>query len=179
MSKRSGTYVTLQELIDDVGKDAARFFFILRSADSQMDFDLDLAKSQSADNPVFYVQYAHARICSILRQGEAEGVTPTPEADFALLTAESEQDLMKKILELPEEIAYAATQREPASGGGLCDGVGRFVPHFLRQLPGIRGGTPVDGRPVRAGESGGRYHPQMFDAAGRERTGTDVTSGRL
>ncbi len=113
MSKRSGTYVTLQELIDDVGKDAARFFFILRSADSQMDFDLDLAKSQSADNPVFYVQYAHARICSILRQGEAEGVTPTPEADFALLTAESEQDLLKKILELPEEIAYAATQREP------------------------------------------------------------------
>lgn len=61
MSKRAGTYVTLQELIEDVGVDAARFFFVMRSADSQMDFDMDLAKSQTADNPVFYVQYAHAR----------------------------------------------------------------------------------------------------------------------
>lgn len=68
MSKRSGEYVTLRELMEEVGKDAARFFFVDRSADSHLDFDLDLAKEQSSENPVYYVQYAHARICSILRQ---------------------------------------------------------------------------------------------------------------
>ena len=68
MSKRSGEYITLRDLIDDVGKDAARYFFVNRSSDSHLDFDLDLAREQSSNNPVYYVQYAHARICSILKQ---------------------------------------------------------------------------------------------------------------
>ncbi|MGI5825369.1 MAG: arginine--tRNA ligase [Bacillota bacterium] len=115
MSKRSGKYVTLQELMDDVGVDASRFFFVMRSADSQMDFDLDLAKSESSDNPVYYVQYAHARICSILQQAKEQGIElPKLEAvNFALLTDESEINLIKKILELPEEIVYSAENQEP------------------------------------------------------------------
>ena len=75
MSKRTGNYITLEELMDEVGQDAARYFFVMRSPDSHLDFDMDLAKSQSSDNPVFYVQYAHARICSILRQAEEAGYT--------------------------------------------------------------------------------------------------------
>jgi arginyl-tRNA synthetase len=87
MSKRSGEFVTLDDLIDEVGKDAARYFFVMRGADSHLDFDLDLAKAQSAENPVFYVQYAHARICSILRQAKETGlVNPPPESiDFIVL----------------------------------------------------------------------------------------------
>lgn len=115
MSKRSGKYVTLQELMDDVGVDASRFFFVMRSADSQMDFDLDLAKSESSDNPVYYVQYAHARICSILQQAKEQGAELPPLADvnLSLLTDESEINLIKKILELPEEIVYCAVHQEP------------------------------------------------------------------
>lgn len=115
MSKRSGKYVTLQELMDDVGVDASRFFFVMRSADSQMDFDLDLAKKESAENPVYYVQYAHARICSILRQAEEQQIAlpPLDQVDFSLLRDESEVDLIKKILELPDEIVYSAVHYEP------------------------------------------------------------------
>ena len=115
MSKRAGTYVTLQELMDEVGVDAARFFFVMRSADSQMDFDLDLAKSQSADNPVYYVQYAHARICSIMEQVKAQGIAlpELAQTDFRLLIDPSEEDLIRKLLDLPEEIAYSAEHREP------------------------------------------------------------------
>lgn len=115
MSKRSGKYVTLQELMDDVGVDASRFFFVMRSADSQMDFDLDLAKSESSDNPVYYVQYAHARICSILRQAEEQGIklSAIENVDLSLLKDESETELIKKILDLPEEIIYSAVHQEP------------------------------------------------------------------
>lgn len=115
MSKRSGKYVTLQELMDDVGVDASRFFFVMRSADSQMDFDLDLAKSESSENPVYYVQYAHARICSILRQAAEQGIAlpGVADVDFSLLKDETEIDLIKKILDLPEEIVYSAVHQEP------------------------------------------------------------------
>ncbi len=112
MSKRTGQYVTLQELIEDVGKDAARYFFIMRNPDSHLDFDLDLAKQQSSDNPVYYVQYAHARINSILT---ATG-KPAPKAadcDLTLLKEEAELELIRKIANLPTEIAYAAEQLEP------------------------------------------------------------------
>ncbi|MCL2677600.1 MAG: arginine--tRNA ligase, partial [Clostridiales bacterium] len=114
MSKRTGTYVTLAELMEEVGTDAARFFFVMRSADSQMDFDMDLARKQSADNPVFYVQYAHARICSILAAAQKEGLFPLPEtADFALLRHESELALIRKLADFPDEIVYAGKHREP------------------------------------------------------------------
>ena len=112
MSKRTGQYVTLQELIEEVGKDAARYFFIMRNPDSHLDFDLDLAKQQSSDNPVYYVQYAHARINSILT---ATG-QPTPkaaEADLTLLKEEAELELIRKIADLPNEIVYAAEELAP------------------------------------------------------------------
>ena len=115
MSKRSGQYVTLEDLIEDVGYDAARYFFVMRNPDSPMDFDLDLAKSKSSDNPVFYVQYAHARICSILRQAEAQGYTlpDFEKVEYSLLNEEQELALIKKIADLPEEIASAAELLEP------------------------------------------------------------------
>lgn len=115
MSKRSGQYVTLEDLIEEVGYDAARYFFVMRNPDSPMDFDLDLAKSKTSDNPVFYVQYAHARICSILRQAEAQGYSLPDFAsvDYSALTEEQELALMKKLADLPEEIATAAELLEP------------------------------------------------------------------
>jgi arginyl-tRNA synthetase len=116
MSKRSGQYITLRELMDEVGKDAARFFFILRDPDSTVEFDLDLAKSQSADNPVYYVQYAHARLCSILRQAREQGYNPEEnpeECNLEMLVSTEERDLLKKIADLPGEVALAARLMEP------------------------------------------------------------------
>ncbi|SFE77133.1 arginine--tRNA ligase [Succiniclasticum ruminis] len=111
MSKRTGQSVTLNELIDEVGTDAARFFFVMRSIDSQLDFDLDLAKKKSNDNPVFYVQYAHARICSIMRQVAEAGITVQGKGDYKLLTEPVEVDLIKKLGEYPEMLATAAKER--------------------------------------------------------------------
>ena len=111
MSKRTGQSVTLNELIDEVGTDAARFFFVMRSIDSQLDFDLDLAKKKSNDNPVFYVQYAHARICSIMRQVAEVGIKVQGKGDYKLLTEPVEVDLIKKLGEYPEVLATAAKER--------------------------------------------------------------------
>lgn len=115
MSKRTGTLVTLDELIEEVGKDAARFFFVMRSPDSHLDFDLELAKKQSQDNPVYYVQYAHARICSIFRQATANGIAiPSLEGiNPALLQASEELDILRKIADFPEEIMIAARNMAP------------------------------------------------------------------
>lgn len=112
MSKRTGTYVTLEELLDEVGKDAARYFFVMRNPDSHLDFDLDLAVSQSSDNPVFYIQYAHARICSILRQ-IPEGVEAYLDGEKPLLTLAGEKDLALKIGELEKVTMEAGFRREP------------------------------------------------------------------
>ncbi len=116
MSKRTGQGVTLGELIEEVGRDAARFFFIMRSIDSQLDFDLDLAKSKSNENPVYYIQYAHARIASIFRQVLEAGL-PVP-GDFSqvkleLLTEQAEIDLIKKMAQFPAEVTAAARERAP------------------------------------------------------------------
>ncbi|MGD0152788.1 MAG: arginine--tRNA ligase [Thermacetogeniaceae bacterium] len=111
MSKRTGEYITLRDLMDDVGVDVARYFFVMRSADSHLDFDLDLAKEQSNENPVYYVQYAHARICSILKQ--AGVVHAAKDVDCSLLSDPAELALIRKIAELPGEIAYAASHLEP------------------------------------------------------------------
>ncbi len=115
MSKRTGQGVTLAELIEEVGKDAARYFFIMRSSDSQLDFDLDLAKSRSNENPVYYIQYAHARICSIFRQIEEAGITVKDwkEAQFSTLSTECEMDLIRTLGRYPEEISRAASERAP------------------------------------------------------------------
>src|SRR5690625_5120732 len=113
MSKRTGKAVTLRELIDDVGVDVVRYFFIMRSNDSQLDFDVDLARSESNENPVFYVQYAHARICTMLSQAEEKGFILTNHYDPALLQSEKEQDLLKQIAKVPHIIADAAQKEAP------------------------------------------------------------------
>lgn len=115
MSKRAGEFITMEDLVDEVGKDAARFFFLNRSPESHLDFDLDLAVEQSNENPVFYVQYAHARICSILRQGREMGVDlPTSnQVDLSLLAHDAEQALIKQMAALPEELLSAALERAP------------------------------------------------------------------
>lgn len=111
MSKRTGQSITLAELIEEVGTDAARFFFVMRSLDSQLDFDLDLAKSHSNENPVYYIQYAHARICSILHQAAEAGLKNSAEPDLTRLTMPVEIELIKKLAEYEDEIAYAARER--------------------------------------------------------------------
>jgi len=115
MSKRTGQFVTLQELMEEVGLDAARYFFVMRSADSHLDFDLDLARTESNDNPVYYVQYAHARICSIYRQLAEQGrAMPAPaEVDLNLLKEETELVLARRLADFPEEVAMAARQLAP------------------------------------------------------------------
>jgi len=111
-SKRTGELITLRELIEEVGADACRFFFLSRSADSQMDFDLELAKEQSADNPVYYVQYAHARIASILRLAEERKIDCS-NGDVSLLTSDAELSLIRKMVTLPELIELVAQRLEP------------------------------------------------------------------
>jgi arginyl-tRNA synthetase len=112
VSKRSGDLITLREVIDEVGADACRFFFAARSADSQMDFDLELAKKQSVDNPVYYVQYAHARIASILRLAEERKIDYA-DGDVSLLTTEPELTLIRRMLLLPEMVEVVAQTLEP------------------------------------------------------------------
>ena len=112
LSKRTGDLITLRELVDEVGSDACRFFFLSRTADSQMDFDLELAKKESEDNPVYYVQYAHARIAGILRLAQEQSLDFTP-GDVRLLTNEAEVALIRKMLLLPEIIEGIALSLEP------------------------------------------------------------------
>ncbi len=115
MSKRTGTTIALDELIEELGKDAARFFFVMRSPDSQLDFDLRLAAEQSQDNPVYYVQYAHARICSIFRQAGAAGIkmSEISSIDTSLLKEPEELALLRKIADFPEEIRLSAQTLAP------------------------------------------------------------------
>ncbi len=112
VSKRTGDIVTLREVMDEVGTDVCRFFFLSRSANSQMDFDLELAKKQSMDNPVYYVQYGHARIASIMRLAEEKGIDYI-EGNVSLLTEDAEIDLIKKLLIFPETLEGAAINLEP------------------------------------------------------------------
>lgn len=111
MSKRKGNIVTLDELMDEVGRDAARFFFVMRNPDSTLNFDLDLAKAESADNPVYYVQYAHARIVSLLQA--AGGAPQAEDVDLSLLTDESEVELLRKLADYPDDVARAAQELAP------------------------------------------------------------------
>lgn len=122
VSKRTGELITLRELIEEVGPDACRFFFLSRSADSQMDFDLELAKKESADNPVYYVQYAHARIASILRLAQEQKLDCS-SGDVGLLAHEAELDLIRKMVLLPEIIELVAQKQEP-----------HHLPYFAQDL---------------------------------------------
>ena len=126
MSKRSGDYVTLRDLRKEVGNDAARLFYVMRSNDQHLDFDMELAKSKSNENPVYYIQYAHARVASVLRQLEDRGLTHDVEhgmASLGKLTEPQEQQLIKRICAYPELIKQCAAQRAPHS-----------LVHYLRDL---------------------------------------------
>jgi len=134
MSKRRGELVPLSDLVGEVGKDAARFFLLMRTADSPLDFDLELAKEQSSENPVYYVQYAHARISSILRTAEEEGV-PIPsvsEVDLSLIVHPSEIELIKKLADWPEEVERAAAGYEPHRLAGYSTDLAALFHAFYR-----------------------------------------------
>jgi arginyl-tRNA synthetase len=115
MSKRKGQFVTMDALMDEVGADVAKFIFLTRRPNSHLDFDLDLAREQSNDNPVYYVKYAHARICSVLRKAEEDGFAPGEPAAEGLrrLDHEAEQNLARELIRLPEVVVAAASTREP------------------------------------------------------------------
>ncbi len=114
MTTRGGTFVTLREVMDEVGKDAARFIFLTRRADAHLDFDLELAKQQNAENPVYYVQYAHARLASVFRQAEAQSITLSPDASLlSLLSLPEELALLKMLANYPDLVEGAARQLEP------------------------------------------------------------------
>jgi arginyl-tRNA synthetase len=128
ISKRAGSYVTVRDLIDEVGRDATRFFLAARRVDSQLTFDIDLARSQTNENPVYYIQYAHARICSVLRKLQEEGVSRGRNeslGDLSLLTLDEEKDLANQLARYPELIENSANQREP-----------HHLTHYLRELAG-------------------------------------------
>lgn len=124
MSTRSGEFVTLRQLRKEVGRDAARFFYVMRRCEQHLDFDLDLAKSQSADNPVYYIQYAHARVCSVMHQLKQKGLEhDTAGADLARLTEAHERSLTEDLSRYPELVETAATHEEP-----------HLLAHYLREL---------------------------------------------
>jgi len=126
MSTRSGEFVTLRELRQEVGNDAARFFYVMRKSEQHLDFDLDLAKSQSKDNPVYYIQYAHARVCSVMRQLHDKGLSRDEErgrTHLALLTEPHEDALLVALSRYPEVIETAAINHEP-----------HLLAHYLREL---------------------------------------------
>lgn len=112
MSKRTGKAVTLRELMEEVGIDAMRYFFVMRSSDAHLDFDMDLAKSESNDNPVYYVQYAHARICTLLKQAKGQGFEPST-SDLSYLNSEKAEAVLKHLGDFPQVIADAAINRTP------------------------------------------------------------------
>lgn len=113
MSKRTGNAITLRDIMDEVGIDAARYFLTMRSPDSHFDFDMELAKSESSDNPVYYAQYAHARICSMLRQAKAQSITPSTDVNYALITNDKAFELLKRVADFESVIAQAAEHRAP------------------------------------------------------------------
>jgi len=114
ISKRAGSYVTVRDLINEVGRDAVRYFFLMRKSDSQLIFNVDLAASQSEENPIYYIQMAHARMCGIFRVGEIDPESVSPEgAPLDVLTEPEEQELIKALLDFPELVASAAETLEP------------------------------------------------------------------
>jgi arginyl-tRNA synthetase len=149
--KRKGDIILLSELIEQVGRDAARYFFLLRSADSDLNFDLDLAIKQSPDNPVYYVQYAHARIASILRTAEERGVTlPDPQTvDLSPLGHEAEVSLIRRLTDFPEEITTAAELYEPHRLTRYAQDLAREFHVFYDRCPVLKEDTPEATRNAR------------------------------
>lgn len=145
LSKRSGKALTLDELLEDFGADVVRYFFIMRSANSQFEFDMDLAREQSEKNPVFYLQYAHARIAGVLRHAEAEGVTLDPEASLEPLVRDEELDLIKEILSFPESVRRAARDLDPQTITEYLRGLAAAFHKFYHECRIL-----IDDAPLRA-----------------------------
>jgi arginyl-tRNA synthetase len=133
MSTRKANFITLDELIDEVGADVVRYFFIMRSMDSHLNFDLGLAKTQSDENPVYYLQYAHARIASIIRYAESEGVDITTPADLKLLNKPEEIDLMKQLEQFPDIVESCALTFEPHRLAEYLHNLAGFYHKFYHQ----------------------------------------------
>jgi arginyl-tRNA synthetase len=126
MSKRSGEFVTLKEVIEEVGVDATRFFFLMRRSDTSLDFDLEIAKKSSDENPVYYVQYAHTRMCSIIRVAKEQGISVENEADVSALTLPEEMELITHLSSYPDLIKMASARLEP-----------HRINYFLLELSGM------------------------------------------
>ena len=124
ISKRAGSYVTLRDLIDEVGRDATRYFFVMRKSDTHLVFDIDLAREQTENNPVYYIQYAHARVCRVLEQwgGDAKSLL---DADLSPLDSVYERDLLQALIDYPELVQNAATELSP-----------HLVVFYLKELAG-------------------------------------------
>jgi arginyl-tRNA synthetase len=128
ISKRAGSYVTVRDLVDEVGRDAVRFFFLMRKAESPLVFDVDLARSQSEENPIYYIQMAHARVCGIFRVGEIDAATITGDGvDYSLLASTEEQALITALLDFPALVSGAAEALEPHRIGGYLLDTARLV----------------------------------------------------
>jgi arginyl-tRNA synthetase len=126
ISKRAGEYVTVRDLVDEAGRDAVRFFFLMRKADSQLTFDIDLARSRSEENPVYYVQYAYARVCSVLKQvgiPAQAAIAQLADADLSPLESSYEEALLRRLADFPEQLATAARELAP-----------HLIPFYLREL---------------------------------------------
>jgi arginyl-tRNA synthetase len=153
ISKRSGDMITLREVVEEVGADACRYFFLSRSADSQMVFDLELATKESEENPVFYVQYAHARIASILRLA-AERNIDFSRGDVSLLATDAELNLIRRMIELPEVVEIVATNLEP-----------HHLPHYALELATAFHGFYRDCRVITEDEALTFARLKLVDAA--------------
>ncbi len=145
ISKRAGSYVTVRDLVDEVGRDAVRYFFLMRKADSQLIFDVDLARAQSEENPVYYIQMAHARLSGIFRVGEIDAASvSSDEVDLAALTDESERELGQALLDFPRLLAGASSNREPHRVAAYLLETARLVHNWYHKVrvleapPGVR-----------------------------------------
>lgn len=150
-SKRAGDIIPLSDLVNEVGKDAARFYCLLNSYETTAVFDLELAKKQSSDNPVFYAQYAHARCCSLLQKAAEMGVVVKPgsEIDRSLLTHEKELDLLRKLEGFPREVKVAADMLAPHRLTGYVREIGQALHQFYEECPTLKDSTPPAVRDAR------------------------------
>jgi arginyl-tRNA synthetase len=143
LSKRAGSYVTVRDLIDEVGRDAVRYFFLMRKGDSQLSFDVDLARSQSEDNPVYYIQMAHARLSGIFRVGELDPAAISTDIDFSQLALQEETELMKALLDFPALVAGAADALEPHRVATYLHDTAGKVHHWYHKAHVLNEAEPV------------------------------------
>src|SRR5207245_611577 len=184
LSKRAGSYLTLRELVDEVGRDAVRYFFLMRRGDSHLVFDVDLAKSQTEQNPVFYVQMAHARMSGIFRvAGRAPDAVVPQGADVTRLDEPEELELMKELAEFPAIVAGAAQALEPHRLTGYLEGLARIAHAWYHKYRVL--GEPEEAarlalaaavRQVRGGRSAGRRSIPTTYRAARRSTRASVCS---